>query len=142
MKKEEKNVISEELAIRELTDFYNHHSLIEKQENEVKEELNIALIAVQNGLLKFDADLVPVYTLKNPVLNDEKEVSMSDINFVTRILPRDHVRLSKGLSIQKDSMEYMQKCIAHLASLPTPAYLNKFSKFDYTVIQQLATVFM
>jgi len=29
-----------------------------------------------------------------------------------------------------------------LAHLATPAYLNKFGKFDYTVIQQISTVFM
>lgn len=142
MKKEEKNIISEELAIQELTAFYNNHSLIEKEENEVKDELNIALIALKNGLLKFNSNYEPVYTLKTPLLNDNGDVTMSEISFKTRIFPKDHIALSKGLNVQRDSMEYMQKCIAHLANLATPAYLNKFSKFDYTVIQQISTVFM
>lgn len=137
-----KNLMSEEQALQELTAFVNHHSLIEKSAEEVKEDLNIALIALQNGSLVIDQDFKPVLKLKQPIKTEEGNVDLDKIEFLTRVLPKDHIRLSKGLNLQKDQMEYMQKCIAHLSQLPVYGYLNKFCKFDYTVMQQISTVFM
>lgn len=133
--------VSEEIAEQELIDFYNHFSLIPGEDSEILEELNVAKIALMQGLLKFGKDKKPTYTLKDPVKNDKEEVSLSEIEFKTRIFPNEHVKLSKGLNIQKQTMEYALRCQAHLAQLPSVSYLNKLSKFDYTVVQQIGTVF-
>lgn len=137
-----KDVISEDVALKELTEFVNHYSLTEKTEDEVKEEMNISLIAIQKGYLVIDSDFKPILKLKEPIKSEDDAVVMDSIEFITRVYPKDHVRLSKGLNMQKDAMQYMLNCIAHLAQLPSASYVNKFSKFDYTVIQQISTVFM
>ena len=136
------SAVSEEVAVKELVDFYNHFSLEPLTEDEVLDDLNIAKLAVMEGLLSFDKETkVPTYKLRNAILNDKKEPTLEEVTFKTRIFPNDHVRLSKGINIQKETMAYAMRCTAHLASLPSPAYLNKFSRFDYTVIQQIGTVF-
>lgn len=134
--------ITEEKALEELTAFVNHYSLETKTQEEVKEDMKVALLAIQNGNLVIDSELKPVLTLKDPLKNEDGGIVMDKIEFLTRVFPKDHIKLSKGLNLQKDQMEYMQKCISHLCKLPTSSYLDKFSKFDYTVMQQICTVFM
>lgn len=137
------NVISEELALTELTEFYNHYSLVEKSEEDVKEDLNIALEALKKGLLTFDTDKKPIYTLRDVIKSEDgSDVVLEKIEFKTRIFPNEHIRLSKGLNMQKDGMQFMINCISHLAQFPSVGYVNKLSKFDYTVVQQLSTVFL
>ena len=135
------SVLSEDIAENELVEFYNYFALIPAEPSEILEGLDVAKVALMQGLLKFDDDKVPTYTLKHPVKNDEGAEVLTEIVFKTRILPNDHIKLSKGLNIQKQTMEYALRCQAHLAQLPTAAYLNKLSKFDYTVVQQVGTVF-
>lgn len=136
------SVISEEIAIEEIVNFYNEFGLEKKEWNEVKEELNIAMVAVKQGLLVF-IEGKPVFQLQNPIQNKEKtETVLEKIEFKTRILPRDHVNLGKGLNIAKEQMQFSLNCTAFLACLPSQSYLNKFSKFDYTVIQQITNVFI
>jgi hypothetical protein len=141
MKTQTSAVISEEIAEKELIDFYNHYALIPGEDTEILDELEVAKIALMKGLLQFDDDKVPTYTLKDPLKNEAGEETLSKIVFKTRIFPNEHVRLSKGLNIQKQTMEYALRCQAHLADLPSVSYLNKLSKFDYTVVQQIGTVF-
>lgn len=141
MKEKTSVKVSEEIAEQELIGFYNHYSLIPGEDSEILEELSVAKIALMQGLLKFDDDKKPSYTLKDPIKNEAGDVSLSEIQFKTRIFPNEHVKLSKGLNIQKQTMEYALRCQAHLAQLPSVSYLNKLSKFDYTVVQQIGTVF-
>lgn len=134
-------VVSKEVAEKELIEFHNHFALVPGNEDEVLEELNIVSLAIQQGLLVFDENKVPSYKLKTPVKNTDDEVVLDKVTFKTRIFPNDHVQLSKGLNISKEVMTYALRCTAYLAGLSSPAYLNKLSKFDYTVIQQVGTVF-
>ncbi len=137
----EKVAVTEEVAIKELVEFYNYYALEPLEEIEILEGMNIAKLAIIQGLLTFDEDLVPTYKLKNPIKNDKGEISLSEIKFKTRIFPKDNIRLSKGLNISKQTFEYSMRCMAFLAGLSSSSYMNKFSKFDYTVIQQVGTVF-
>lgn len=139
--KTETSAVSEEMADKELIDFYKYFALEPPSDEEVVEELSIAKRALMEGLLTFDENKVPIYKLKQPVKNEAGDVSLDSITFKTRIFPNDHVKLSKGLNIQKETMAYAMRCTAHLANLPSVGYLNKLSKFDYTVIQQIGTVF-
>ena len=104
--------------------------------------MSISLIALQKGLLVINSENVPTLTLKDPIKNEDGQISKESIEFKTRIFPSDHIKLSKGLNISKDQMEYATRCQAELAKLPTAAYLNKLSKFDLKVVQELASVFM
>lgn len=140
--KTEASAVSEEVAVKEIVDFYNFFALEQLTEEEILEDLSIVKKAVMEGLLVFDSESkVPTYTLKDPVKNDAGDIALETITFKTRIFPNDHVKLSKGLNIQKETMAYAMRCTAHLAGLASANYLNKFSKFDYTVIQQIGTVF-
>lgn len=135
------SAVSEEVAEKELVEFFKHFSLDEEDDSEIIESLSVAKRAVMAGLLVFDEDKKPTYTLKHPVKNEAGDVSLETIEFKTRIFPNDHIKLSKGLNIQKETMAYAMRCTAHLAGLPSTAYLNKLSKYDYTVVQQVGTVF-
>jgi len=134
-----KDKVSEEVAISEIVEFVNHHSVVPRGEEEIKEEYQVSILAVQKGLLVIN-DNVPVYTLKEPI-NPDGEFALSKIEFKTRIRPNEHSRLSKGLNLQKESFEYSLRCLAFLSQI-SQGELNKLSKFDYTVVQQLGTVFM
>ena len=135
------SAVSEEVAEKELIDFYNHYALLPGNDDEILEELNIAKVAICMGLLVFDEDKIPTFKLKEPVKNQDDEISLEEITFKTRIFPNEHIKLSKGLNIQKQVMEYALRCTAHLSGLSSTAFLNKLSKFDYTVVQQITSVF-
>ena len=139
--KTETSAVSEEVAEKELIEFYKHFSLENESDEDILSGLSVAKRAVMEGLLSFNEDKEPKFKLKHPVKNDNDEVTLSEITFKTRIFPNDHIRLSKGLNIQKETMAYAMRCTAHLAGLPSVAYLNKLSKYDYTVLQQVGTVF-
>ena len=135
------SVVSEEVAEKELISFYNHFALVPGEDEEILDELNIAKIAIMKGFLVFDENKIPTFSLKEPVKSESGEVVLESITFKTRIFPNEHIKISKGLNIQKQTMEYALRCTAHLAGLTSTSYLNKLSKFDYTVVQQVGTVF-
>lgn len=135
------SAVSEEVAEKELISFYNHFALLPGNDEEILEELNIAKVAICLGLLVFDEDKVPTFTFKTPVKNDAGEISLDKVIFKTRIFPKEHIKLSKGLNIQKQVMEYALRCTAHLSGLSSTAFFDKMSKFDYTVLQQVTAVF-
>ena len=141
-KEQEKNVISQEIALSELVDFMNEYSLLPTDSDEITEntDLKIVLLAIQKGLLKFE-DHIPVYTLRNPLQNDKGEQSVIEVTFKTRIFPKELIKLSKGINVSKDPMSFSLRCIAYLCG-ESESIVNKFSKFDYSVVQQISTVFM
>lgn len=137
------SAVSEEVAELDLVEFFNKYSLDIKDPKEiVSEDLKRSKQAVMAGLLVFDDSKIPTFTFHEPIKNKDDEVSLDKVTFITRIYPKDQAKLSKGLNLSKDSIEYSYRMQAHLANLPSDAYLSKLSKFDLAVIQELALVFI
>jgi len=142
MSTKNKSVISEELALVELSKFVEMWVDGSVEESELKESYPSIFDAICRGNLVFNEDLEPVYELINPIKNDEGVVSMSSVNFKTRITPTNQARLARGIDIKNDQIQFMLVCIAHIISAPSVMMLDKFSKKDYIIIRELSTVFM
>lgn len=135
-------VIPLDLAVIEMAKFVAfHEDEDEKTSEEIQEKYPQAIKALVSGNLVFNDDYVPVYNLVNPILNDDKEVSYKEIKFRTRIYPLDLARITKGMQVSKEQMLYIVKCISYVSGMPE-AIVNKLSKKDYKVVEQVSTVFM
>lgn len=135
------NKVPTDQAIAELQLFVEKYDGKVKKDYEIENDYPQVLEAVEKGLLSFDEDLKPTLRLKDPIKNTEGEVSVSEISFRTRIKPTQLSDIMKGLDIGKNQLEYSLRIHAYLTGQPK-AMLDKFSKFDYKVIDQLSTVFM
>lgn len=138
MKKEK--VISEDVALNDLELFVNQFVKRPDPREDLKKKHLDILEAIQDGFLVFDADMNPTLTLKNPIKNDKGEVSISEIKFVTRILPSKLTELAKGLHPVDDLFLLQNKMTGFIISQPV-AMLDKFSRYDLDVINQLAAIF-
>ncbi len=134
--------VAEEVAIEELKVFAEYH--LEKTINDEKlnEDYPDVLEAIKLGLLTFDDEQVPTYTLKKSIMTDNGSLALDKITFVTRIRSSEKEKLAKGIDLKNDSFKLINKLKAHLTGQPV-AMLDKFpSKFDERVIDQLSSVFM
>ena len=137
---EKKQVINDETALNELELFINEWVEKPEPKSELKEAYPLIFEAITNGNLVLNEN-VPVYSLKNPIKNDDGAISESEINFKTRITPTNQARIGKGLNIQLDQLQYALNCISYIIGKPL-AMLDKFSKKDYNTIREIASVFM
>jgi len=137
---EKKQVISDENALNELELFINEWVEKPDPKAELKEAYPLIFEAITNGNLVLNEN-VPVYTLRNPIKNDDGQISESEINFKTRIVPSQQANLGRGLNIQLDQLKYALKCISFIVG-KNEAMLDKFSKKDYNTIREIASVFM
>lgn len=140
MKKEEVK-ISEELVLNEIEKFVD--CWVEKPEtrNELKDAYPNIFNSISKGLLVLNEDCVPVYTLANPVKNEDGEITKSYVDFKTRITPTNQARIAKGLNIQLDQLQFGLNCISYIIGEPL-AMLDKFSKKDFNTIREISSVFM
>jgi len=137
----DKNLIAEDVAIVELSgviEFYTDDTL---QPEEVKEKYPSVLKAIMLGLLVFDEDKKPTYTLKEAVMNASGGVALDKLELRTRIVASEQKKLAQGLDMKKNQLEYIQKCMAYLIKQPV-AMLDKLGRFDEKVIDQLTTFFL
>lgn len=140
-KQTQKNVINEELAINEFKSYLSNFE-IDLNNEEVKESYPKVLQSIMDGRLSFDSDLIPNYELLNPLNPDSLEFKVNNIKFKTRILPTTMASLARGLDLKKDSVNYSLVLISHIIGFSTVTELDKLSKKDYSLIQELAPVFM
>lgn len=133
--------INEESALIELGSFVNHWAEKPVKTEDLKEGYSNILEAICSGNLVINENKEPVYKLVHPIKNDEGVVSVSEVNFKTRILPNTQASLSKGVDISKEQLRFMLICIAHIIGQPIQM-LDKFSKKDYNTIREIATVFI
>ena len=134
-------VVSKENAIKEIQAFVLKYDERSKEDWEIENDFAYLLDAVQDGNVIFGEDLKPKLTLKTPIKNEDGEISVSEINFKTRIKPLDLANIMKGVDIAKNNVEYILRAQSYLIMQPK-AMLDKFGKFDYKVIEQLSSVFM
>lgn len=136
-----KNKVPTEVATKEIQDFVYENMDVKKQDFEIAQDYPQMLKAVEQGYLTFDDKHHPVLTLKEPIKNDEDIVTLSEVKFRNRIKPSQLKEIMKGLDISKNQIEYLHRQLAYITFQPV-AMLDKFSKFDYKVIDQIATVFL
>lgn len=144
MKKE--NLISEEVAVQELTAFVkewveDYEELVEEKNiTHIKKFMPKAYKALLGGDLVLE-DNKPVYTLNVPATDVKGEVFLRVITFKTRIPPMDQAAILKGIDIKIDQYSAMLQNIAFITGLALPI-LNNLDKRDYDTIVEIASLFM
>lgn len=133
--------VSKEVSVQEIQKFVEKYDDKKKEDWEIEQDYPHVIEAIKSGHLVFDENSNPVYALRYPILNEDKEVAVSEIKFRTRIKPQQLSDIMKGLDISKNQIEYTLRCLAYLTFQPK-AMLDKFEKFDYKVIEQISTVFL
>lgn len=142
MSKQNKTVISEDVAFQELKSFIHKWVKRPCKDEQLTDEYLDIFEAIKSGNLIIDSQTkVPVYTLISPILNDEGGVSRSTVEFKTRIKPTAKASLAEGLDLKKQVARYSLVIIAHVIGC-TVNELDKFEKEDYDVISSIATLFM
>lgn len=137
---EQKDVVAKGVAIKEIQEFVKKYNYQDKEDFEIEDDYPQMLMAIQKGLLKFDEDSKPKYTLAFPLSSDGGNFNVTEITFRTRIKPSDLSRIMKGIDASKQQFEYILRCLSYLTGEPK-AVFDKIEKFDYKVIEQVATVF-
>lgn len=135
-----KTVLGKDVAINELESFINKYVKKPCAKEELEATYPDILDAIMDGYVTFDSELVPTLKLKDPIKNESGDVSVSEINFKTRIKPTALADLAKGLNPQKEVFMLQLRMTAYIVGQPV-AMLDKFEKYDYDVISQIATVF-
>jgi len=142
MSKQTKAVISEEVAIQELKPFIHKWVKRPCKDDQLAEEYTDILEAIKNGNLVIDSvTKEPVYTLVEPIKNDEGNISRSTVEFKTRIKPTTKANLAEGLDLKKQVARYSLVIISHVIGC-TVNELDRFDKEDYDVISSIAMLFM
>lgn len=133
--------LTNEQAVKEVQKFVEKYDDKKKEDWEIENDYPHVIEALKLGLLSFNEESKPFYKLKYPIKNEEGEVSVTDIDFRTRIKPNDLANVMKGLDISKNQIEYTLRCLSYITKQPK-AMLDRFEKFDYKVIEQVSTVFL
>src|SRR6478609_2478276 len=133
-----KTVISKEVALKELEQLINRFVKKPVPFEELEETYPDILDAIMDGFLYFDGTGVPVLKLKDPIKNDKGDISVSEINFKTRIKPTTLADIAKGLDLKKEPLMLQLKMVSYIIDQPVQM-LDKFERYDYDVISQIAT---
>lgn len=132
--------VSKEVALEDLEKFVNSFVKKPVPANELEESYPDVLDAIMDGFLSFDENSLPKLKLKNPIKSEEGTVVLSDVTFRTRIKPTTLADLAKGLHPQKEVFTLQLKMTSYIIDQPI-AMLDKFDRYDYDVISQVASVF-
>lgn len=133
-------VVSKEVALLELESFINKYVKKPVPSNELEDTYPDALEAITDGLLSFDSEGLPKLELKYPIKDDAGNVAVSGVGFRTRIKPTELAKLAQGLHPQKEVFMLQLRMTSFIIEQPI-AMLDKFSRYDYDVISQVASVF-
>ena len=133
--------IAEEVATTELKAFIEYHLDETIDESQVAKDYKEVLKAMQRGLLDITDMDAPVLTLKKPILLESGTVDQSKITFLTRIPKSKLAGLSKGFDIIKNPIGFANVLTCYLIQQPAVAMLDKYSKVDIKVIDQLTGLF-
>jgi len=135
-----KTVISKEIALNDLEVFVNKFVKKPVAKEELEETYPDVLDAIMDGYLSFDEAGLPVLKLKDPIKNESGDVAVSEIKFRTRIKPTVLADLAKGLNPQKEVFTLQLRMTAYIIDQPVQM-LDKFERYDYDVLTQVAAVF-
>ena len=132
------NAISKEVAVKEIKDYLSDFLEVEF---DVENDYPKVLKAVMSGNLSFNEEKRPVYTLIEPI-NKGTEFEVKELILKNRVLPSVGADLAKGIDLQKEAFRYGLVVTAHICGFASYKELDKLSKKDYQLIQELAPVFM
>jgi hypothetical protein len=133
--------ISKDVALLDLEKFVNKFVKKPVPFNELEETYPDVLEAIMDGLLVFDENQNPTFTLKYPIKGEESgNVVLDKLTFKTRIKPTQLAEIAKGLNPQKEIFTLQLKMTSHIIDQPM-SMLDKFERYDYDVISQVASVF-
>lgn len=135
-----KKVVSKEIALKEVETLINKFVKKPVAFDEIEETYPDIIDAIMDGYLSFNKEGVPVLNLKLPIKNEAGDVSLSEINFKTRIKPTSLASIAKGIDLKTDQLSLQLRMVAHIIDQPI-AMLDKFGRYDYDVINQICTVF-
>lgn len=135
-----KAVISKEVALNDLESFINRFVKKPVAKEELEDTYPDVLDAIMDGYLSFDDSKLPTLKLKDPIKLEDGSIHISEIKFRTRIKPTTLADLAKGLHPQKEVFTLQLRMTAYIIDQPV-AMLDKFERYDYDVINQVATVF-
>lgn len=135
-----KAVISKEVALKELEQLINRFVKKPVSNDKLEETYPDILDAIMDGYLSFDGMGVPVLKLKDPIKLEDGSVLHSEINFRTRIKPLTLANIAKGLNPQTEVFMLQLRMTSFIIDKDVEM-LDNFSRYDWDVIQQLATVF-
>jgi len=138
MKKQE--VISKDVALEDLEKFINSFVKKPVASTELEDNYPGVLEAIMDGYLSFDENQNPKFKLKNPIKDEAGNDAVSEVTFRTRIKPTQLADLAKGLHPQKEVFTLQLRMTSYIIDAPV-AMLDKFSRYDYDVISQVASVF-
>lgn len=136
----EGHVVAESVAIAEVTEFVNKFKFKPITEDALLKDFSEVIYAMQLGVLTFN-DLIPTLTLQEPIMTVAGNVHKDKVVFKTRILASEQEKLSRGMDLKNQMLLYLQKSQAYLIGEPV-AMLDKFSRLDNKIIEQLTTLFM
>lgn len=143
----EQNKISRKVALQEMKDFLGKHKKKEVKkgkwtDDKIEEGFEDCIDAIQEGNLVFKEGLKPVYTLQDPLYqNDENDKLMvKEVNFRARIKEADRMTVMDGLDVSKQQGTYALKMISYISKLGLTD-IKHLEKDDYTVISQICSVF-
>lgn len=133
--------ISKDVALVELENFVNKFVKKPVSFDELEDTYPDVLEAIMDGLLVFDENQNPTFKLKYPVKGEESgNVVLDSLTFKTRIKPTELANIAKGLNPQKEVFTLQLKMTSFIIDQPI-AMLDKFERYDYDVISQVASVF-
>lgn len=135
-----KAVISKEVALKELEQLVNRFVKKPVSNDKLEETYPDILDAIMDGYLSFDGTGVPVLKLKDPIKLEDGSVLHSEINFRTRIKPLTLANIAKGLNPQTEVFMLQLRMTSFIIDKDVEM-LDNFSRYDWDVIQQVATVF-
>jgi hypothetical protein len=131
--------VTKEIALDELGEFVETYTYERPENWKLEDEYPQVLKAIQKGLIVF-VDNKPTYSLVFPIKTDSGEIHVSECVFRTRIKPSQLAAITKGLNVAKQQVEYTLRCLSYVTG-QSRTMIDKFEKFDYKVMEQVASVF-
>lgn len=139
-----KAIISEEIALQELSKVLGKFLKKEVDSTFIKEKYPKSLNAVMSGNLSFadDDKFTPTYKLIYPIVSESGAVDVDMLTLKTRIKPTVKADLAEGLDLSKSAAKFSLRLIAHVCGFSSVNYLDKLEVEDYDLIEELSPVFM
>lgn len=139
--KDLKQVISEEIAVKEMDSLLNKYLRKKIETSQIKDAYPNVFNAITNGFLIIDENGIPIYKLQNPILTEDKQIGISELIFKTRVKPTVKADLADGLDLQKSAAKFSLRLMSHVIGQPV-AVLDKLERDDYDLVEELTPVFM
>mgnify|MGYP000029374009 CR=1 FL=1 len=134
------NVISQEVAVKEATDFINKYSDEPLKQDEVQEAYKHLVRAIQFGRFFINENEKPVYKLQDPLTDEKGSIVLEQIEFKTRIKPTALASISAGMDVNKNAFMFALKVMAYVIDQPF-GYIDRFSKTDYNTLSSISGLF-